>query len=194
MALPASDDQPDPAFWPGSNGDLERFAARARLDDAIDARGRERWHRQLAADELTLAAVVADLAGRGDAVTVLTLAGTQHCGRLVAAGEDFVAVAPSASQHLLVPLWGLAAIQAAARLAGEARPLQEALRLADVLTTLSADRPRAAARLLAGGNPVVGELTGAGSDIAVIAAEDGSRSVTYLRLRSVAELLVMVSG
>lgn len=176
---------------------LDRFAADARLDEAVAARARERWHRQLSDDELSLSGVLADLGERGDAVLVTTAAGLTHRGRIVAVGEDFVSVEVGNGQQLLVPEWGLVSVRTAGmRPAGDRSAPPGTPRFADVLVTLAGDRPLVSARLLGGAEAVNGELIGAGPDVAVVRTEDGSGNVSYLRLRSVAEVLVlvMVSG
>ena len=200
MTLNAFGDQPNrrQGLFAGNElADLERFAADARLDEAVSARARERWHRQLGNDELTLAGALLDLGERGDVALVTTTAGITHRGRIAASGEDFVSVELANGHHLLVPEWGLASVRTAGiRPAGDRRPSDGRPRFAEVLLTLAEDRPRVSARFGFAGEAINGELVGVGPDVAVVRAEDGTGTVSYLRLRSVAEVLVlaMVSG
>ncbi len=200
MTLNAFGDQPnrpEAGFDDDNLAGLDRFAADARLDEAVAARARERWHRQLSSDELTLAGVLDDLGERADTVQVTTTAGVTHRGAITASGADFISVNVGNGHHLLVPEWGLASVRTSgARPAGDRLPSATRPHFADVLLTLAAERPRVSARLGVALDAVNGELVGAGPDVAVVRSEDGSGNVSYLRLRSVAEVLVlaMVSG
>src|SRR5205085_11734127 len=76
--------------------DLERWAAEARAREAAEARVRERWLRTQAEEGGRLGLVLAGLAERRADVLVTTIAGRAIGGRLVAVGQDFLALATGA--------------------------------------------------------------------------------------------------
>lgn len=81
--------RPDPD--PGPDLDrIDAWAAEARARHAAAARSRERWLRQEAEEEATFASASADLAERGERVTVVLLDGRRRDGRLVEVGRDFL--------------------------------------------------------------------------------------------------------
>src|SRR5262245_42417892 len=79
----------------GLTGRLERWAADARVEEAVRRRVRERWLSQQAQEEATLLGVLADLAERGAALSFHMRTGQGQWGRVRVIGRDFVAVAAS---------------------------------------------------------------------------------------------------
>ncbi|MEO7429211.1 MAG: hypothetical protein ABIY48_07475, partial [Acidimicrobiales bacterium] len=71
---------------------LDRWVAEARVDEAALRRSRERWLREAAEHEGTLAGVLADLAERCTPLTIHTRGGRRHHGAIRVIGADFVAL------------------------------------------------------------------------------------------------------
>ena len=83
--------------------DLERWAAEARAREAADARVRERWLRTQAEEGGRLGLVLAGLAERRADVLLTTVAGRAIAGRLLAVGQDFVAITPGSHDVRATP-------------------------------------------------------------------------------------------
>jgi hypothetical protein len=80
----------------GIGARLERWAADARIEAAARRRARERWLRQQAEEEATLAGVLIDLGEHGAEVVVHTRTGRVHRGLIGVVGADFVGLTRSA--------------------------------------------------------------------------------------------------
>jgi hypothetical protein len=177
---------------------LDRFVADARSDLAAGARGRQRWLGVQAAEEMSLLGVVWDLAERGAGVSLTTLAGRHHRGVVSGAGADFVCLRPTGAGLLLVPLHAVAAVRPEPGIVvpGDRDPdeLTGATDLRGALAELVAERPPVTALTLGSPEPVTGELRSVGLDVVVVAVGRATRDVVYLRLSSLAELSVIVSG
>jgi hypothetical protein len=182
----------------GADAALERFVADARSDLAARARGRQRWLGVQAAEETSLVGVVWDLAERAASASVTTTAGRQHHGRVSGAGVDFVCLRPAGDGLVLLPLHAVAAIrpEPGAVVAGDRSvdEIPDATDLRSTLAELAADRPRISTVAIGSGDVVTGELRSVGLDVIVVAMGQQSRDVAYLRLSSLAELSVIVSG
>lgn len=167
---------------------LTRWLATERADAAAAARARERWLRQAAEEEATVAGTLLDLAERADVVVLQGPAGRTHRGRVRAVGEDFVALR-TATADVLVRVDVVLAIR------GEGRPPSGAdrspalpLGLAEAVAALAGDRPRV--RLAAvDGRSLAGELRTVGRDVATLRADDGT--TVFVPLAAVAELAVV---
>ncbi len=194
MTLPsnamADDDPPSSESWDGMDLRLvlRRWAADASAADTAASRSRERWLRHQAGESATLIGVLVDLAERGRAATVTTLAGV-HTGEVVGVGRDFCVMASPGSTLLalssvvsvapLEPLvHGYTASPPAASDGDREAPLD--LDLEEVLSRLAADR--SPVRLvLAGGTAVTGTLWATGDGIVVCRSEGpGRRMVTVV--------------
>jgi hypothetical protein len=187
---------------------LERWAAEVRVDHAARQRTQERWLRRQAAEEASLAGVLADLAERGEPVVVRTRAGRQHRGVVRAVGADFLALAAgdaaagaaagagagaSRAADVLVALAAVASLRTGpgpAPATGD-RPAAAGggLRLADVLAGLAAERDRVVIASLDGRDAVAGEIRAVGADVAVVRLEGGG-GTAYVPLGAVAEVTV----
>jgi hypothetical protein len=182
----------------GLDAALGRFVADARSDLAAHARGRQRWLEVQAAEEMSLLGVVWDLAERGATALVTTVAGRHHRGVVSGAGTDFVCLRPAGAGLVVLPLHAVVAVrpEAGTVVAGDRRPdeLVDATDLRATLADLAADRPAVTAVALGSGEPLTGELRSVGLDVVVLAVGQERRDVAYLRLSSLAELSVIVSG
>lgn len=176
--------------------------ARWRADDAVSgavaSRSRQAHLAHQAAEEIDLASVLLDLAETGSVVSVLTTSGRRHVGMIASVGRDFVEVRSSEQKtRTFIPLAALGAVQPHMAAAPPAPLRSSAPRasLAEILSSLVENRPRLVIWLAgAPGQAVNGVLCSVGSDVLVVASEDGSRRQSYLRLESVAEVSAFGSG
>ena len=160
----------------GQGGDelvaaFARWAADERINDAVRERSRERWLRQQALEDATLAGILTDLAERRSEVVVTTRT-RQVAGRLLGVANDFLVLEDRERAGVLVATGHLAGISP---LAGDARfsdpsgdrspPLS--LNLLDALVMLAADR--SPVRLgLTDGEVVLGDLMAVGRDVVTL--------------------------
>lgn len=207
VAVPGPAQGPDRPFADLGPDDaaLVREVASVRAEQAAAARARKRWLTEQATETTTLAAAVWDLVERRSTAVVATLAGRHLGGTVVGAGRDFLSLSlagngltEGAGWLTLVPFWAIVELRPAGGLvAGSGRDHtddDDALDFREALATLAPDRPQLAAVPLHGGEIVRGELRSVGADVAVLAVGPNAREISYLRLSSVAELSVMVSG
>jgi len=181
---------------------FERWAADARARDAADSRVRERWLRQQAREESTLAGILLRHAEKGEAVVVTTTAGRRHQGTVAGVGEDFVALRPATGHVVLVPMTAVAEVRVAGSAGtdisqGAAPPegcseVGLAVTLADLLNQAAGHRPRLALR--AGEVSVVGDLESVGVDVLSLTLEGTAAGVAYVRLASVSDISLFASG
>ncbi|MFN0092784.1 MAG: hypothetical protein ACKVWR_21325 [Acidimicrobiales bacterium] len=179
-----------------------RFAAEARIDDAVARRRRERWLRAAAQEEATFADLCADLAESAAVVTVRTAAGGAHHGVVVQAGADCMTIR-SAGRLVTVALRAVTAIAGAATGSPEApqgrRPGLEAAGSGGPGAFAAALGAHAGARatlrlVTDDGEAFLGELEALGQDVATLRPEGRRDRVIYVRLASVAEFSVAESG
>jgi hypothetical protein len=193
--LPSADDSGETAIVAGLLGEglgarIDRWAADARIDEAARLRARERWLRQQAEEEGSLAGVLADLAERGVPIAVHVGGGRRHRGEVRALGSDFVAIR-SADRDVIV---ALAAVSSVHTRPGEAstigdRPSTTSLRLADVLAGLAAER--AAVVLLTGGDDAVaGALRSVGQDVVRVRVADAPAATAYVPVAAIVEVVL----
>jgi hypothetical protein len=184
---------------PGLDAALSRFVADARADAAADARARERWLRAQAAEAMSLRGLVADLAEVGGPVVVSTVTGRSVRGVVDGVGVDHFWLAAGPSQRVLLPFSAVTALrpEPGTSLDGSREPSDldhGGGDLRSALAELAEDRPTVTARAVGPGEPLTGELRSVGLDVAVLAVGPRGRDVVYLRLSSLAELSVIVSG
>jgi len=201
--------------------DLERWAAKARAREAVEARVRERWLRTQAEEGARLAHVLAGFVEQRSSVVVTTTAGRQLAGHLTSVGQDFVAVESAAGVSTLVALTALAWVRSAV---GEPRRREPAIgpdpswfdddgagtgaagggpgepgtgdargaSLADVLAQAVAHRPRVAVQ--SESTSITGALRSVGVDVVVVQTAGEPPGLAYVRLRSIYEISFLDSG
>lgn len=174
---------------------LERWVAEARIDEAALSRARERWLREVAEQEATLAGVLTDLAERGAPMTVHLRGGRRHHGTIHGVGADFVAVGPirgaagdSQSHEVLVAVRAVTAVRTGHDVGATIgdRAIGTELRLADVLSELAADRERLV--VMTEGEALAGELRSVGHDVAVLRTDTDPPDTVYLPLAMLDEV------
>ena len=170
---------------------LDRWAADARVDEAVQRRTRERWLRHQADQAATFAGVLVDLAERGAPVALQLMGGRTVVGTLRTIGADFCALRVGATTTL-VALAAIAAVRgapAAAAPAGDRVTACE-LRLSDVVGELANDRERVRVVPAGAHEPLVGQLRAVGPDVVTIRSEGDPPSTMFVRLAAVGELSI----
>ena len=171
---------------------LSRWAGGARVDEAARSRDRERWLKQLAAEESSFAALLVDLAERQQPVVLTTVADRRHRAVIQAVAPDFCALRTDQGQYLLVTNGAISSVRPEARtaaLSGD-RAVGLELTLGDVLGRLVADRTWVLVTVFGSNETVRGELTSVGLDVATLRLDGAPRSFAYLRLPAIAEVVV----
>jgi len=167
---------------------LTRWLADQRADAAAAARARERWLRQAADEEATVAGVLLDLAERADRVVLTGVAGRIHRGAVRGVGEDFVALRTAGGDVLLRHDAVLAIRAEGPPPSGADRAPALAMGFAEAVAALAGDRPRILA-VARDGAGIAGVLRGAGRDVATVLLDDGG-GTAFVPLDALAELRV----
>ncbi len=163
-----------------------RWAANERVAAAAEARSRERWLRQQAAEAATMVGTLVDLAEQRAEVAVLI--GTRTVsGRLVGIGRDACVVAEASGAATIIPLGRVVAVRLVGRRpgTGEAsgeRPAPGTWRMVDALEALAAERSPVRLGLL-GGEILAGVLLSVGEDILTVQLATGGQRA-YIALAS----------
>jgi hypothetical protein len=170
---------------------MDRWAADARVDEAARVRTRERWLRQQAEQEGSLAGVLADLAERGVPVAVHVRGGRRHQGEIRALGSDFLALG-SVDAEVIIALTAVTSVRTHP---GEVatigdRSISTSLGLADVLAGLAADRATVVLVLAGGDDSVAGALRSVGQDVVGVRVVRGPAVTAYVPLAAIVEVLV----
>jgi hypothetical protein len=171
---------------------LDAWLADARVEQSADARAREHWLREAADADATFSGVLLDLAERGVALALATVAGRRHRGVVRVIGADFVALRAGAGHEVLVAMRAIASVRtgdAAGTTAGE-RVVTTELRLADVLGELAVDRARVRIFVLDASEAVSGDLRSVGQDVVTVRTDGEPRGTAYVRTEAVAEVVV----
>jgi hypothetical protein len=174
--------------------DLARWTSDQQVDEAAKARTRERWLRQQAEEDARFAGLALDLAERGDHVAVRSVSGRMYVGVLAAVGRDFLVVrTQSGSRAAFVTFDAVATIRpepgSTAPPANSERDASLAASFVDVLAGLAADRPRV--QVMAGGDPLAGELRAVGHDVASLRLDTSPPATAYVRLGPVVEVVLL---
>jgi hypothetical protein len=178
--------------------EVQRLLDEQRADQLADERSRERWLRRQAGEEGRFVGLLGQLVATRSPITLHTLSGGRHHGHIAGVGRDFCSlVSPGLVVH--VPLAAVATVRPAPDAALPEPVLQGVPHPADRLFSelvgrLAEQQPWVTVGLVGGGKPVAGTLTGAGMDVLTLALEGPDARPCYVRLGSVAELSVRVSG
>ena len=171
---------------------LDRWVAAARSEDAIAARARGRWLRQVADESASFAGVLVDLAERGTPVVVHGAAGRRHRGVVAGVGADFVALRTAQGAHILLAFRGVAAVRAQ-RGAGQGlgdRDVSVELGLTEALAALAEERPRVLVVTTADPEGLAGELRAVGQDMLTLRLDGRDAVLAYVPTATVAEVRV----
>lgn len=171
---------------------LDRWAADARVDEAVQRRSRGRWLRHQADESATMAGVLVDLAERGTPVSLQLASGRAVVGALRTIGADFCALRTASSTSIVV-LDAITAVRgapAAGTPSGD-RVLSCELRLVDVATELAADRERVRLVPATSDDAIVGRLRSVGRDVVTIRCDGESAATAYVRLGAIGELTLV---
>lgn len=171
-----------------------RFAADARVAEAVRARTRERWLRHQATEATTLAGACWSLAEAGHSLALTTVAGHTHYGPVASLGSDFVSLQVTAAREVLVPLAMVATMAPGGDRCPTGRSPRRGSTFTDSLAHLAADRPEVMIWCVGSTRPISGELVGVGSDVVLVAPREGQVPLLYARVGSLCELSVIASG
>jgi len=169
---------------------LDAWLADARVEGSADARAREHWLRAAASADGTFSGILLDLAERGVAITVATVAGRRLQGVVGVLGADFVALRSAAGGEVLVSLATISSVRTAPAvgLASGERVVTTDLRLGDVLAELASDRAHVRLVLLDGREAVAGELRSVGQDVVTVRTDGDTAATAYARTDAIAEV------
>jgi hypothetical protein len=171
---------------------LGRFAADARVDEAVRTRSRERWLRRQAEEESTVVGVLADLRDAATTVEVHTRGGGLHRAVVRSVGVDHVVLADVHGRgEIVVTLSALASVRTAPGVApvlGD-RVAAGTAHLADVLAVL-AERRTEVRVVTRAGDVAAGAVRSVGDDVLVIGSRDASPAVAYVPLTAISEVVV----
>ena len=190
---------PDGLGGPGGglpgDADLTRFAAASRTREAVRARSREHWLRQQVLEAATLAGACRSLAEAGQPLSLTTVAGRTHHGRVRSLGEDFVSLVVPGAREVLLPLERVAVLEPGRPEGPVGRAPTSGSTLVEAIAHLVVDRPMVTVWCLGAAAPVVGELLGSSDELVMIGPHRAERrAVAYVRLSAVVELSVSASG
>ncbi|MGH9247013.1 MAG: hypothetical protein ACRD29_22380 [Acidimicrobiales bacterium] len=176
----------------GLAAELARWAAEVRADEAAAARSRERWLRQQAEEESSVAGVLCDLAERRVPVVVQTRTGRRHRATVVAVARDFCLLATEAGRELLV---GLAAIATVRPEPGAHPPVGDRvveveLGILDALVHLIGDRPRVLV-VTSSGEHIAGQLRTVGRDVVGLTNDGEARAIAYVPAWAITEIVLV---
>jgi len=169
---------------------LTKWAAEARIDEAAQQRIRERWLRQQAAEEATMAGILVDLAERDRPVLLRTVAGRTHRGLLAAVAVDFCAIRTAQDVDVLITFDGVSSLhtQPGDAPTTGARALTLDLMLHEALAELALDRPRVLVLCRGDQEGIAGELRSVGRDVLTLRLDGRPAPLAYVPLTSVVEV------
>jgi len=160
------------------------------VDEAARVRSRERWLREVADQEATLAGVLIDFAERQVPVLIHSVTGRRHHGLIRVLGVDFVGLALVVGAEVLVARAAVGLVRTAPAIDAAAgdRMVTTDLRLADVLAGMAADRERVRLMTRDGQEAIAGELRSVGHDVVVVRTDLDRPGVAYVPLDAIAEV------
>ena len=194
------DDGPDEVALDAALGELTRWVADARVEDAVAQRRRTAWRRRQAEDELTLLGALADFGERGDAVGLTLATGRRHQGTVASIGPDVVGLTADGGRWVLVALDSISSVRGPAEPGRRPHPVDErpdrgpgstGLTLASALTRWADDRPHVVV-VTRSGEVVRGSLDTVGTDVLRLGGDRGA--MVYVPLTSVSEVGAPESG
>ncbi len=166
----------------------------ARAEQAVSAKARERWLRQQASEEATLAGTLVDLAEGSMTVSLTVAAGRAYHGVVGAVGRDFVALVLPSGPVVYVRLAAVAVVRPApGTREGEAsgdRAAPHDLMLAEALSRVGWLRPRVALYAGSDVDPVTGELRAVGRDVVTVRHDGPEHATVYVNLATLSEAAV----
>jgi len=168
-----------------ADGAAERWLAEVRVADAARERSRVAQRRALDAGEATLGGVLADLAGRGEAVQLWMRSGRRHRGWLRLLGPDAAVLDTDTEQWVVVRLAAIASVRT---VRSPAVPGQSEPSTTSTFATLAGALAVPGEWVLVGAGPenLGGRLEVAGTDVLRIRLDHGD--VAYVPLASVDEI------
>ncbi len=179
----------DPTEPVGLVGQITRWLAEQRSDDAVASRSRERWLRQQAEEEGTFAGVLLDLGEQNRMIVVHAVGDRRHRGTVRAVAGDFVVLRTERSLDVLIRFDGIVSVRPDAHAPATVGDRTVALdtSLGDVLVGLAGERPRVFVTTL-DGTGLAGHLRAVGRDVLTLRLDGEDRNLVYVALAAVAEV------
>ncbi len=172
----------------GRDPDLDSELAAARLDAAADARRRRHGESEFAAMETTLVSVLAGAAATAELVTVETVDGALHRGRVDGIGDDVVMVVREDMRRVFVRLTAVAFVRrSAAGLVDERSSTRGSTTMHEVVAGLAGTRA-VATFVCRGGATVSGEVVWCGEDAAGVRSPGDHSNETVIYVASLSEV------
>lgn len=174
---------------------LAEWAADQRVDAAAASRIRERWLRQQAVESATLAGIAVDLAESGARVSIRTVAGRSHHGRVDAVGRDFLVLRSTSARPTFLAMAAVAWLRPEPGTMGDGtgdRGAPVDVSLADVLLRMSGDRPHL--QVTVGDETVTGQLRAVSADVLTVRTDGDPPATVHIRLGSIYEVSPLGSG
>jgi hypothetical protein len=189
-ALPAPEPLVRGDRTPSLAARLDAWLADARVEGSADARARERWLHAASEADATFAGVLLDLAERRVGVSVDLSAGRRHHGCIEVIGADFAVLRTAGGGEALLVLAAITAVRTAPLVepAEGTRVVTTELRLTEVLTELTADRPRMVVVTGDGQPSVVGELRAVGYDVVTVRTATEPPATAYVPAAAITEV------
>jgi hypothetical protein len=170
--------------------DLRDLTDEQRARAAAEARRRQHWLHQQAAEEGSFRGVLLDLGERRLLVAVATRSGRTVRGTIVRIGRDYVGLQAPEGERALLPLEAITAVRpqpgSGPPTLGD-RAVVVSTSLAAVLGELVAERPRLSVHT-ATGDGIAGELRSTGRDLLVLRDDGGE--VVYVPLGAVTDVSI----
>lgn len=168
----------------------EQLLDEARSDLLAQERARERWLRRQATESATLVGTILDLAESGTSLSLSTVGGRRHDGRVVGLGADVV-VLEDRGAHTAVRVAALAVVRpqpgSGAAIATGDRMAALDLDFVELLGRVVDDQPEVAIALLTG-EVLSGTMLGVGTDVITVRLAPGRDGIAYCSPSTVASV------
>lgn len=170
---------------------LPTWIADGRVDEAVNARGRQRWLERQAAEEATLAGVLLDLAERHRPVTITTTGGHRLSGAVTAVGADFGALRDHRLGDALVPSSRIAIVRPAP---GDGLPTGDrrvsiTRTFRDAMMELAPERPDCIVAV--GAEQLHGELRAASPELVALALDGDRRELVHVSVAAIDHVIAL---
>ncbi|HEX7168898.1 MAG TPA: hypothetical protein VF230_18110 [Acidimicrobiales bacterium] len=176
---------------------LDALLADAAAAEAARDRARTRSLREAAEQEATFEGTLVDLAEAGADVSVRTVVGRVHRGRVTAVGRDFFVVQDGRRAPALVAFAGTASVRTAPGGTGREgavtgrRRGAVAASFATVLAGLAAERPSVRIGVVGGEATIAGELRSVGTDVVAVRGDAGDRPTLVVPVVAVVDVVLL---
>ena len=180
-----------------TDAELAALLDEARGSEAVRSRTSRRWLEQQALEEARLSGVLLAASEQGGTITVRTVSGRTHTGRVTAVASDFCTLHTATGTDVSIRLGALTLIQPDRGMqpvrAADSRTAPTRTTLTQMLSASAPESPDVT--FVCAGHPdaVPGRLVAVGVDVATLQTDD-RRGLAYVALASVTEVWLRGSG